>query len=75
MGIAEKCMERVGLNAEKDCVYNVEALTREAIGQMERSPCAIDIAAPENYMELKTRKEEKMVKDEVVKHIISILVG
>ena len=57
VSVADKCVERVGLDAQKDMSYNVEVLTREAINQMERHPCPIDVTAPENYMELKTKKE------------------
>ena len=47
-------------------MYNVEALTKEALKKMEASPCPIEIIASENYMELKTKKEEKQVKNELV---------
>jgi len=35
---------------EKDAVFNVEVLTKEALKKMEASPCAIEIIANENYM-------------------------
>lgn len=38
---AEKCIERVALDIEKDAEYNVEALTKDALKRMEQSPCTI----------------------------------
>lgn len=70
---AEKCTQRISLDVEKDAVFNVEALTKEALKKMEASPCAIEIIASENYMELKAKKEEKQVKNELVQHIVNIL--
>lgn len=70
---ADKCTERIALDVEKDADYNVEALTRDALKQMEFAPCAIEIVANENYMDLKTKREEKLIQGELVEHIVSIL--
>lgn len=53
--------------------YNVDALTKQAIWEMEQHPCAIDTPAPENYMELKCLREEKAIKGELVSQIVGIL--
>lgn len=53
---AEKCVEKVSLDVEKDAVFNVEVLTKDALKKMEIVPCPIDILAHENYMELKAQK-------------------
>ena len=73
VGTAEKCTERVALDAEKNMNYNVDVLTKEAIGQMERHPCLIEITTNENYMDLKSKLEEKEIKNDVVQHIVNIL--
>ena len=39
--------------------YNVDVLTKDGLRKMEQHPCQIEITANENYMELKTKKEEK----------------
>lgn len=43
VAIADKCVERVALDAEKNMNYNVEVLTKEALRKMEQHPCQIDI--------------------------------
>lgn len=53
--------------------YNVEVLTGEAIRQMEQHPCLLEVPTHENYMELKTKMEEKQIKGELVQHIVNIL--
>jgi hypothetical protein len=70
---ADKCVERVSLDVEKDSVFNVEVLTKEALRKMEFAPCPLEILASENYMELKAQKEEKLVKNELMEHIVNIL--
>lgn len=40
---------------------------------MEQHPCAIDITAPENYLNLKTSREELSIKNELVKQVVDIL--
>ena len=53
--MAEKCTERVALDAEKNMKYNVQVLTKEAISMMEQHPCFLETLTNENYMELKTK--------------------
>ena len=53
--------------------YNVDVLTKEAITQMEQHPCLLEVPTNENYMELKTKLEEKQIKNDVVQHIVNIL--
>ncbi len=53
---AEKCIEKVSLDVEKDAVFNVEVLTKDALRRMEIAPCPIEILAHENYMELKAQR-------------------
>jgi len=36
-------------------------------------PCAIEIVANDNYMDLKAKKEEKQIQNELVAHIVNIL--
>jgi len=40
---------------------------------MEQHPCFLETLTNENYMELKTKTEEKQVKNDVVQHIVNIL--
>lgn len=40
---------------------------------MEMHPCPIDITTHENYLTLKTTREEKDIKNELVKHVVDIL--
>ena len=52
--MAEKCTERVALDAEKNMKYNVQVLTKEAISMMEQHPCILETPTNENYLELNT---------------------
>lgn len=40
---------------------------------MEQHPCLLEVPTNENYMDLKTKMEEKEIKGDVVQHIVNIL--